>query len=77
MRKMTRFWLTSWMIIVLMSCAVWMPDIWGADRIALLLTCALLVCVYVLAECKVDRAHAPLVIREEREAKKEKPPEHN
>ena len=76
MRKCARFGLTLAMIAALFGCAVWLPDIWGADRIGLLLTCALLVCVYVLAECKVDRASAPLVIREEREHKKEKPPEY-
>lgn len=65
MRK-ARFWVVMILLLVLIAHAVCIEYI---DRVLCLLAAAALVCVWVHAEAMVDRAQAPLVIRDE------KPPE--
>lgn len=69
------FMVAVWMILILFTNAVWMPDINAWQRVALLCMAALVACVYMACQSRVERANAPLILRDETNPEKEKPPE--
>lgn len=66
---------TVWMVLILVSCALLMNGIEPLHRIALLVTAAVTGWVFLACESRVQRAHAPLILRDESVPEKSKPPE--
>lgn len=64
-----------WMLLVLVSCALLMDTLDPIHRVALLVTAAVVGCVFMACESRVQRAHAPLILRDETMPEKNKPPE--
>lgn len=76
MRKYGRkFCLACWIMVIMMVFAIVTPGMFITDRMILLLGAALVACVYIVCETKIDCAAAPLNLPEEMFADKEKPPE--
>lgn len=65
-----------WMILLLASCALMMPGMFVTDRIALLIAAAVVACVFMACQSRVERAQALLSQHHERVAEKTKPPEY-
>ena len=75
MRKdSTMFVMAVWLVLALFACAMLMNSLFATDRIVLLITAALVGCVYMLCQSRVERAHAPLIIRDELPEEKSIPP---
>lgn len=70
-----RFEIAVWMAVILIACALLLNALTGAHRMALLMTAALVVCVYIECQSRVERANAPLILRDECIPEKSKPPE--
>ena len=64
-----------WMVIILFSCALLMDELASWQRMTLLLACAVVACECMECHSRIERAHAPLILRDESVAEKTKPPE--
>ena len=64
-----------WLILILLSFALLMEGMSVTDRMILLVAAAVVGCVYMECQSRVERAHAPLILRDESVAEKTKPPE--
>lgn len=74
-RHSRKYYMAVWLIILLMSCALLMYGITPDHRVALLLACAAVGCVWIWCEARIDRAAAPLNLPVELAEEKNKPPE--
>lgn len=70
-----KFWLSVWMIAVLLVESVLLPDITAILRALLVLAAAAVACVWVICESRIDRAAAPLRIQQETETRDSHPPD--
>lgn len=76
MRKYSpMFVMAVWLVLAMFTCALMMASIDPIHRVFLLVTAAAVGCVYMLCQSRVERAHAPLILRDESVAEKTKPPE--
>ena len=75
MTKEIRTVLTVLMVFVLVLAAALMRDLYGSDRVLLLIAAAVMVCVHNVSECGVERVAAPVIIRSEPPEEKTRPPE--
>ena len=75
MTKEIRTVLTVLMVFVLVFAAALMRDLYGSDRVLLLIAAAVMVCVHNVSECGVERFAAPVIIRSEPPEEKTRPPE--
>lgn len=76
MRKYGRkFLLATWVCFILFLFAIITPGMFITDRMILMVTSAVVACVYIVCETKVDCAAAPLNLPEGWVDHKEKPPE--
>lgn len=66
-----------WMVVIMFTCALLMSGLTSDQRIALLLASCGTAWVYMICESRVQRAHAPLILRDETMPEKSKPPEGN
>lgn len=64
-----------WMVIILFSCALLMHGLAPWQRMALLMSAAVVVCEFMECWSRIERAHAPLILRDETCPEKTKPPE--
>lgn len=76
MRKFSDMFIVCiWLMLVLVTCALLMDHLDPMQRVALLMTAAVVGCVFMACESRVQRAHAPLILRDETMPEKSKPPE--
>ena len=76
MRKFSpMFVMAVWMVLALFACALLMDGMYVLDRIVLLGLAVVVSCVYMLCQSRVERANAPLILRDESVYEKTKPPE--
>lgn len=76
MRKFSDMFIVCiWLMLVLVTCALLMDHLDPMQRVALLVTAAVVGCVFMACESRVQRAHAPLILRDETMPEKSKPPE--
>ena len=76
MRKFSDMFIVCiWLMLVLVTCALLMDHLDPMQRVALLVTAAVVGCVFMACESRVQRAHAPLILRDETVPEKSKPPE--
>ena len=76
MRKFSEMFIVCvWLMLVLVTCALLMDHLDPMQRVALLVTAAVVGCVFMACESRVQRAHAPLILRDETMPEKTKPPE--
>lgn len=76
MRKFSDMFIVCiWLMLVLVTCALLMDHLDPMQRVALLVTAAAVGCVFMACESRVQRAHAPLILRDETMPEKTKPPE--
>lgn len=76
MRKFSDMFIVCiWLMLVLVTCALLMDHLDPMQRVALLVTAAVVGCVFMACESRVQRAHAPLILRDETVPEKTKPPE--
>lgn len=69
-----RMWYMSvWLVAILFLCSA-LTDTDNL-RLVLILAAATVGCVFIVCESRVQRAHAPLILRDESVAEKTKPPE--
>lgn len=61
------------LIVVILLCMACMDE--EAHQLVCILASALVGCVYMLCQSRVERANAPLILRDESVAEKTKPPE--
>ena len=64
-----------WLVLALFACALLMESAFVTDRVVLMIAAAVVGCVYIACQSRVERAHAPLILRDECAAEKTKPPE--
>ena len=64
---------TVFLIAVLFLCMACLDK--EEHQIVCIITTALVGCVYMLCQSRVERANAPLILRDESVAEKSKPPE--
>lgn len=64
-----------WLVLILVTCALLMQGLDELHRVALLVAAAVVGCVFMWCESRVQRANAPLILRDESVAEKTKPPE--
>lgn len=67
------FLMAVWLIIFLFLCMACMDE--EAHQLDCILAAAAVGCVYIWCESRVQRANAPLILRDESVAEKTKPPE--
>lgn len=67
------FLMAAWLIVVLFLCMACMDE--EAHQLVCILAATAVGCVYIWCESRVQRANAPLILREESVAEKTKPPE--
>lgn len=76
MRKFSDMFIVCiWLMLVMVTCALLMDGLDPIHRVALLVTAAVVGCVFMACESRVQRAHAPLILRDETMPEKSKPPE--
>lgn len=76
MRKFSDMFIVCiWLMLVMVTCALLMDHLDPMQRVALLVTAAVVGCVFMACESRVQRAHAPLILRDETMIEKSKPPE--
>lgn len=76
MRKWSdMFFVCVWIVLILMTCALLMNGLESWHRVALMVTAAVVGCVFMACESRVQRANAPLILRDETMPEKSKPPE--
>ena len=76
MRKFSDMFIVCiWLMFVMVTCALLMDHLDPMQRVALLVTAAVVGCVFMACESRVQRAHAPLILRDETMPEKSKPPE--
>ena len=76
MRKFSDMFIVCvWLMFVMVTCALLMDHLDPMQRVALLVTAAVVGCVFMACESRVQRAHAPLILRDETMPEKTKPPE--
>ena len=76
MRKFSDMFIVCiWLMLVMVTCALLMDHLDPMQRVALLVTAAVVGCVFMACESRVQRAHAPLILRDETVPEKSKPPE--
>lgn len=76
MRKFSDMFIVCvWIMLIMVTCALLMNGLDPIHRVALLVTGAVVGCVFMECESRVQRAQAPLILREESVAEKTKPPE--
>lgn len=76
MRKFSDMFIVCiWLMLVMVTCALLMDHLDPMQRVALLVTAAVVGCVFMACESRVQRAHAPLILRDETMPEKTKPPE--
>ena len=76
MRKFSDMFIVCiWLMFVMVTCALLMDHLDPMQRVALLVTAAVVGCVFMSCESRVQRAHAPLILRDETVIEKSKPPE--
>lgn len=76
MRKFSDMFIVCvWLMFVMVTCALLMDHMDPIHRVALLVTAAVVGCVFMACESRVQRAHAPLILRDETMPEKTKPPE--
>lgn len=76
MRKFSDMFIVCiWLMLVLVTCALLMDALDAIHRVALLAAAAVVGCVFMACESRVQRAHAPLILRDETMPEKSKPPE--
>ena len=76
MRKFSDMFIVCiWLMFVMVTCALLMDHLDPMQRVALLVTAAVVGCVFMACESRVQRAHAPLILRDETMIEKSKPPE--
>lgn len=64
-----------WMVVIMFTCALLMSGLTAVQRVVLLLASCGTAWVYMICESRVQRAHAPLILRDETVPEKSKPPE--
>lgn len=74
-RYSRKYYMAVWLIVLLVSCAMLMNGITPDHRVALLLACAAVGCVWIWCEARIDRAAAPLNLPPEPVHRVDKPPE--
>lgn len=77
MRKNGMLMICIWVIIIMVGCALMMDGLTADHRTLLLLFAAVAGDVYMVCESRVQRANAPLILRDETIPEKSKPPEGN
>lgn len=76
MRKFSDMFIVCiWLMLVLVTCALLMDGLDAIHRVALLAAAAVVGCVFMACESRVQRAQAPLILRDETMPEKNKPPE--
>ena len=76
MRKFSDMFIVCvWLMFVMVTCALLMDHLDPMQRVALLVTAAVVGCVFMACESRVQRANAPLILRDETMPEKNKPPE--
>lgn len=76
MRKFSDMFIVCvWLMFVMVTCALLMDHLDPMQRVALLVTAAVVGCVFMACESRVQRANAPLILRDETMPEKSKPPE--
>lgn len=73
MRKM--FVVTAWLVLILVSCALLMNMLEPVHRVVLLLAASVVGDVYIVCRARVERAKAPLILRDESVHEHSHPPE--
>lgn len=63
------------LIVVLFLCMACME--WEEHQLVCIVMAALVGCVYMACQSRVERAHAPLILRDECVPEKTKPPEYD
>ena len=77
MRKNVMMWFALAMVCVLLAYAIAADGLYATDRMVVVLAAALVSCVWLVCECRVQSAHAPLIIREDLPEEKSIPPLRN
>ena len=67
-------WFTLAMVCVLLVYALTAVGLCATDKMIIVLAAAVVVCVWLVCESRVQRAYAPLVIRDELPEEKSIPP---
>lgn len=76
MRKFSDMFIVCiWLVLIMVTCALLMGGLEDVHRVALLLGACVIACVFMECESRVQRAQAPLILRDESVAEKTKPPE--
>lgn len=67
-------WFAMAMVVVLIAYALAADGLYATDRLIIMLSATFVVCVWMVCESRVQRAYAPLVIRDELPEEKSIPP---
>lgn len=69
------FFVCIWLVVILVTCALLMGGLEEGHRVALLMGACVIACVFMECESRVQRARAPLILRDETMQEESKPPE--
>lgn len=70
-----KYLMATFLILTLVIIGITMPGMYITDRMVLWIAAAVVGCVYMMCETKIDCASAPLNLPDDLFAGKEKPPE--
>lgn len=70
-----KFYMAALLVAALFICALMGNAFTSEQRVVLLISAALVGCVWIVAEAKVDKAAAPLNLPDDLVPEKKKPPE--
>ena len=73
-RKNVMMWVALAMACVLLAYAIAVDGLYATDRMVVVLAAAIVCCVWIVCESRVQRAYAPLIIREDPPEEKSIPP---
>lgn len=76
MRKFSNMFIVCvWLILIMVTCALLMDGLNSEQRMVLLVAACVVGCVFIWCDSRVQRANAPLILRDETMIEKSKPPE--